>query len=301
MSPRSLESSRWPGEPRRPRTWSSAQARSAERGHASSAGRLARPGHIDQVALRSRADSGRAIGMESQSAEAMVGVVAAPVGARGVARLFRPRLLALSLLLWLAFGVLTAVAATTAWLPGDLGVAQWIQSVWWGPLTSTFETISRLSGGPQIVMAVLTLIVVVVVNRRAAPFALVALADAILYDGVNSLVHKPRPIEGFVHVTEHAGAYAFPSGHATFVVTVVVVLLLCLGTRVGSRMVVTAAAALGAAVVLIVAIQRIFVGAHYPSDVLGGFLLASAWLSLLLSIRPLSDPVVRGGKPPVEV
>jgi undecaprenyl-diphosphatase len=41
-------------------------------------------------------------------------------------------------------------------------------------------------------------------------------------------------------------------------------------------------------IVVLNAIGRVDVGAHWPTDVLGGFLIAVAWLSLWLSIRPVS-------------
>lgn len=218
--------------------------------------------------------------------------------ARMLDRFFRPRLLALSLVLWLAFAALTAVVITgPAWLPGDIAVSRWVQNVSWGPVTLTFDLISWLSGGPQVVLAVVTVILVAIVRRRAAPLALVALADAGMYDGINSLIHKPRPLPGLVRVTEQAGAYAYPSGHATFVVTIVAVLLLCIGVRVLTRRLLALAIVVGLAIILIVGLERIYVGAHYPSDVLGGFLLASAWLTLMLSIRWLSDPVLRRRPP----
>ena len=223
------------------------------------------------------------------------------VSGSGLARYFRPRLLLLSLALWLVFGLLTTAAAGTSWLPGDVGLAQWIQSVSWGPVGSLFGVVTWLGGGPQDVLAVVTIILVAVVNRRATPLALLVVADAALYLAFNTLLHKPRPAPGLIRVTEQAGAFAFPSGHATFVVTIVAVILLCLGPLVLSRRLLGLAAIVGAAMVLIVGVQRIYVGAHYPSDVLGGFLLASAWLCLVLSIRRLSGPVLSRLQPPIEV
>jgi membrane-associated phospholipid phosphatase len=46
-------------------------------------------------------------------------------------------------------------------------------------------------------------------------------------------------------------------------------------------------------VVLSFALERVYVGAHWPSQTLGGLLNAGGWLTLSLSIRFLSDPVVR--------
>ena len=78
------------------------------------------------------------------------------------------------------------------------------------------------------------------------------------------LVRRARP-EIDDPIAAHAG-YSFPSGHATnnaIVVTVVLVLLWPLvGPRVRRLLV-----GLGAAWVVLTCADRLFVGAHFPSDV----------------------------------
>jgi membrane-associated phospholipid phosphatase len=41
-----------------------------------------------------------------------------------------------------------------------------------------------------------------------------------------------------------------------------------------------------------VCIGRIYLGEHWPSDVLGGLALGLGWTSLMLSIRLLSNPAL---------
>jgi len=48
----------------------------------------------------------------------------------------------------------------------------------------------------------------------------------------------------------------------------------------------------GGLVVLAFAIQRVNAGVHWPSQVLGGLLVAAGWLTLAVSIRWLGDPVL---------
>jgi len=52
-----------------------------------------------------------------------------------------------------------------------------------------------------------------------------------------------------------------------------------------------------AAIVLTVGIDRIYVGAHWPSDVLAGISLAVAWLALVTSLRWFSDRALEPSRP----
>jgi undecaprenyl-diphosphatase len=61
------------------------------------------------------------------------------------------------------------------------------------------------------------------------------------------------------------------------------------------RPIVLAAWALWPLVLLMVAVGRVDLGEHWPSDVLGGLALGVAWISLALSVRRLSDPVLEAG------
>jgi len=203
-----------------------------------------------------------------------------------------PRVLLVSLVCWALFATLAVLAASTAYLPGDLQVARWIQSASWGPLGYAFPWISMLSGIGQVVVAILLVIVVGIFDRPSVRFALAGALGAGLYWVINIAIHKPRPSAALVHVVEHPGAYAFPSGHATLATIVVAVLVLTIGVRRFNRVLLAIGAVLGVLVAVAIGIERIYVGAHYPSDVIGGVLLALATLSLALSVPWISSPVI---------
>ena len=80
---------------------------------------------------------------------------------------------------------------------------------------------------------------------------------------------------------------------------VLAVLLLCLGHRYLPRWALPIGWVVVAAVVVAVGLDRVSVGAHWPSDVLAGMLIATSWLALVISIRWISDPAL-DPKPKVE-
>ena len=74
-----------------------------------------------------------------------------------------------------------------------------------------------------------------------------------------------------------AGFYSFPSGHATVAVGFYGALALVLAYHLRG-LARWAAVALGAALVLLIGFSRLYLGVHYPTDVLAGFLAAPLWL-----------------------
>jgi undecaprenyl-diphosphatase len=56
-----------------------------------------------------------------------------------------------------------------------------------------------------------------------------------------------------------------------------------------------------AGIVLAVGLDRIYVGAHWPSDVLAGALIAFAWLSFVVSVRWISDRALAADEKPADL
>jgi len=101
----------------------------------------------------------------------------------------------------------------------------------------------------------------------------VGLLGAILiYNVTKGLVARPRPP---VEHLQKVGGFSFPSGHATQASAFWLSLLLAFN-RTGSRKRRAAAAAV-IAIVGAVAWSRVYLGVHYPSDVVAGVALGSAW------------------------
>jgi membrane-associated phospholipid phosphatase len=76
--------------------------------------------------------------------------------------------------------------------------------------------------------------------------------------------------------------YSFPSGHAMESMAVAAAVM-CLAWNRGNWR--WASVALGAIFVLLVGTSRIYLGVHYPSDVLAGWLASSAWVIGLAMIK----------------
>ena len=92
---------------------------------------------------------------------------------------------------------------------------------------------------------------------------------------LKEVFRRARP--GIVDSGYTVGFYSFPRGHATVAVGFygALALILAYHPRGPARW---AVVALGTAVVLLTAFSRLYLGVHYPTDVLAGFLAAPLWL-----------------------
>ena len=207
--------------------------------------------------------------------------------------MIRVPLLAVAIASAAAVGVITAIVVMHPYLSLDATVENDIESTNWGPLFLTFPFLTWLGGPGGIYMQVVVILLVLLLNRHAWVPAVALLAGGLWYLIVVNLVNRPRPTVGEVlHVTEHPGSTSFPSGHLIFITISAAVLMLCVGYRYLPRRARPIGWAVVAALVVAVGVDRIYSGAHWPTDVLAGLLIATAWISLVLSIRWISDRVV---------
>jgi len=200
-----------------------------------------------------------------------------------------PALLTISLIAALAAIVLALYVSGHHLISQDGAFEREVQSIDWGPLTLTFPVFSFIGDAKGAVLEALIFVAVVIFNRPAWLLAAGSSLTVGLYVLTNHLVLRPRPTTGQVlRVTEHPGGSSFPSGHTMFIVTIVTVLMLCLGRRFLPRWGQAAGWILAGLIVVANAVSRIYVGAHWPTDVVGGILIAVAWLCFWVSLRKVS-------------
>ncbi|WP_214406401.1 phosphatase PAP2 family protein [Pseudonocardia lacus] len=140
--------------------------------------------------------------------------------------------------------------------------------------------------GSTAVMGVLaglvTLLLLIRRRHRDALFvAGTAVGASLLFSALKRLLGRDRPPE--VDRLVGAGNESLPSGHATMAVAVIgsMVVLLWAGQAVAARLAMVAAAALWVGAV---GLTRIYLGVHWFSDVVAGWLVGGAWLALCATV-----------------
>lgn len=205
---------------------------------------------------------------------------------------FRWGFLALGLVALAIFTGLTLYAAGRPYMPFDVSLERSIQAINWGPLVTVFSWFDWLEGTRQLYAAGAAIALVAVISWRKAPLMVAGALSGPIYSVVQGIIQRPRPSADLVHVIRHTGSYSFPSGHVVFFSWVLVLLVVCLGVGRLPRPLLAVAWIAAAAVLLVACIGRIYLGEHWPSDVLGGLALGLGWTSIALSVRLLSNPAL---------
>lgn len=118
-------------------------------------------------------------------------------------------------------------------------------------------------------------------RERALRVAVATLVAAAVQQGLKALVGRERPV--WPDPVDSAHFAAYPSGHA-MTATVVCGLLLWLLPRRTPRWAVRTAWVAAAVSVLGVGFTRVYLGVHWPSDVLGGWLLGVGLVALVIAV-----------------
>ena len=191
--------------------------------------------------------------------------------------------------LWIAvallFIVLAALAAFYDRFPADERIAHAIQSIDVPAFGGFLHFVNALGDPWPSVTLILVLTVAFALVRAGSESVLILLT--FIPRGVNSLlkdwVERPRPAPELVEVSSNASGFGFPSGHTVGTAALFGVLFFLIPVVVPWRPLRWALQAGCLLAVLAAGPARVYVGAHWPSDALGGYLLVGLLLVPVLA------------------
>jgi undecaprenyl-diphosphatase len=187
-----------------------------------------------------------------------------------------------ALISFVLFVVLTVLVASGVTRAGfDLPVERAMQQVPWGPLTY-WMTLTNVTGGLiQDLFGAAVVIALFLWDRRAGWLMALGAFGSLIDQIVKVSIARHRPTADLVTVLNPSKGYSYPSGHALFFTWLAFMLAVAISPHVAPRWrVVTWAVA--AFVIVSACIGRIWAGAHWPTDVIAGFLLGLTWSAFIL-------------------
>ncbi len=154
------------------------------------------------------------------------------------------------------------------------------------PLTRIMFAVSFMGSGGLIASALIAFALFRYFQwRRAAIWLVLTLAGALALDlALKFAFHRPRPVPFFGPIPR---TYSFPSGHSLFSFCFYGVLAGLLAGRVRSIQMRVGIWTVAALLVLAIGISRIYLGVHYPSDVIAGYLVGTIWTATMVVLDRL--------------
>jgi len=200
-----------------------------------------------------------------------------PTLARSRLSLPHPLPITLWLLGWLAFAALAALAAAFDYFPADLWLAHRLQDIDTPAFVRALDWAADLADIPWLILVWLAGMAILWLGaRRWEAFLLLAIMGGQpINTGIKELVGRPRPSEDLVQVTNEPSGFAFPSGHVSGAVILYGFLFYLAAALIPNPLLRLIAQAACVYVISFTVMERIYVGAHWPSDTLGAFLLGA--------------------------
>ena len=182
-----------------------------------------------------------------------------------------------------SFAILAVLAHTIAYFTFDLTITREIQAFHGEAFDATMRFLTWLGytpQGPMLVAFVFLFLYISGVKWEAVAMLLSNIGISIVGTVIKLIVVRPRPSPDLVTVITKLPDYGFPSGHVLFFVTFFGFIAFLAFTLLKPSLIRRMLIMICLALIFSIGFSRIYVGAHWASDVLAAYLLSSVWLTL---------------------
>ncbi len=169
--------------------------------------------------------------------------------------------------------------------PLDLEFAQWLQGLHSLPLTAVMRAVSFLGSEWVSMLTVLGGTLALWLMRFRLEAIFVALLNCIGYGLsllLKVLVQRPRPSGELLSILDVTNRQSFPSGHAFYAIIFFGFLFYIASTLVRNRAARLVLQIFLGGLVLLIGLSRVYLGAHWPSDVAGAYFIGGILLVFFL-------------------
>ena len=175
----------------------------------------------------------------------------------------------------------------------DAPIARAIQALDWGPAAWILTHVSDLGWFPYDALSVVVIGVTLFLLRLRLESAVIVASTLLAGEAgtlTKDLVQRARPTGAFVHLASHLTDFSFPSGHVIFATVLFGTTFCVVWIAWGSSPVRNGVLAVLLVPMILMGPSRIYLGEHWPSDVLGAYCFGGLWVAgameLILVVKP---------------
>lgn len=189
------------------------------------------------------------------------------------------------------FLILTYIVSAGQELAFDTAIREWFYSIRTPWLTEVVKAITFMGNTNTIVTLCVLLLVVPLVKGKfglqitkkvGIPIAATAIIGSAINKTIKHTILRPRP-DVSLHLIEQGG-WSFPSGHSISGLLMYGLLAWLIRRYVKDKSVANAATVILTMLWIGVGLSRIYLGVHYPTDVLGGWMLGMVIMMVTIMV-----------------
>ncbi|WP_084783801.1 phosphatase PAP2 family protein [Paenibacillus sp. FJAT-26967] len=189
----------------------------------------------------------------------------------------------ISLFTAVGFGVIALLVSQQKIAAFDLAIisaVQGLESPGWTRFAILLDKVGSTAFVPVITVVAGLYLYVVLKHRSELVLLIAAIGGAALLNTIlKKMFQRERPTLNII--MEETG-FSFPSGHSMAGFALYGILIFLLWKHIRSTAGRAILLVLAGGMILVMGISRIYLGVHYPSDVLGGFLASAFWLTVCI-------------------
>lgn len=180
-------------------------------------------------------------------------------------------------------GLLTYLVRTVGVTSLDAAIIEWFYSIRSERLTDIFKGITFFANTKTIIWICIILLLIPKINTRIGiPIAATAAVGSFLNRTIKHIVMRPRP--EFDLQLIHPGGFSFTSGHSSSSIMMYGLLAWLIRRYVTDKKIANILTVILTILWIAIGTSRVYLGVHYPTDVLGGWTLGMIVMLVTITI-----------------
>ena len=182
------------------------------------------------------------------------------------------------------FIILTILVFTKVTEPIDSAVESFILGIRHNHLTNIMRIFTNISSSYSLIVITFLIILIAIIRNKRLPInTIVNLICSYLTSYIFKIIlRRPRPTGEFL---TNAGGFSYPSGHTMVSFAFFTFVAISAYEKINNKLIKVLIRIFTPILILIIGFSRIYLGVHYTTDIIGGYLLGTAYLMIFLTIR----------------